>query len=149
MNKSTKVTALHNQAMEIAEEGYFAQRKGDKETASKHFKAAFELEKNAAMLLIDNFEIEPTRSILFKGAAQLAFNFGDYRVMEKMIGFALTGNPDKVTTLELKQLLNEAEAENASSTFLSINRYRNLSKDLQKEVDDFVEFLVDKYAKTV
>jgi hypothetical protein len=73
MNKPQKVTDLHNQAMEIAEEGYFARSEGDKATADKHFKAAYELEKAAAMLLIDDFEIEPTRSILFKGAAQLAF----------------------------------------------------------------------------
>ncbi len=34
MNKPQKVTDLHNQAMEIAEEGYFAQRKGDKVAAN-------------------------------------------------------------------------------------------------------------------
>ena len=43
MNKPKKVTDLHNQAMEIAEEGYFAQREGDKVAANKHFKAAFDL----------------------------------------------------------------------------------------------------------
>ncbi|MFK7951098.1 MAG: hypothetical protein AB8G11_26190 [Saprospiraceae bacterium] len=148
MNKSQKVTNLHNQAMEIAEEGYFTQREGDKTTADKHFKTAYELEKSAAMLLIDDFDIEPTRSILFKGAAQLAFNFGDYRAMEQMIGFALTGNPDKATTLALKQLLNEAELETENDSFSSIVRYKTLSKDLRKEVDDFVEFLFKKYAKT-
>jgi hypothetical protein len=148
MNKPKKVTDLHNQAMEIAEEGYFAQREGDKVAANKHFKAAFELEKKAAMLLIEDFEIEPSRSILFKGAAQLAFNFGDYRAMEQMIGFALTGNPDKATTLALKQLLNEAELETEVDSFSGIVRYKTLSKDLRKEVDDFVEFLFKKYAKT-
>ncbi len=34
MNKPQKVTDLHNQAMEIAEEGYFAQREGDKVAAN-------------------------------------------------------------------------------------------------------------------
>jgi hypothetical protein len=35
----------------------------------KHFKAAFELEKEVAILMIDDYEIESTRSILFRGAA--------------------------------------------------------------------------------
>lgn len=52
-----------------------------------------------------------TLTILFKSAAQLAFNFGDYQAMKQMIGFALTGNSDKVTTRELKQLLNETEID--------------------------------------
>lgn len=34
MNKSKKVTDLHNQAMKIAEKGYFAQREGDKVAAN-------------------------------------------------------------------------------------------------------------------
>jgi hypothetical protein len=135
--------------MEIAEEGCFTQREGDKAAADKHFKAAYELEKAAAMLLIDDFEIEPTRSILFKGAAQLAFNFGDCREMEKMIGFALLGNPDKQTAADLRQLLIDTDLkalENRLSK--SMIKYKTLSNDLQKEVDDFVEFLSQKYAKT-
>lgn len=65
-----------------------------------------------------------------------------------MIGFALSGNPDKATTLALKQLLNEAELETEVDSFSGIVRYKTLSKDLRKEVDDFVEFLFKKYAKT-
>jgi hypothetical protein len=149
MNKSEQITNLHNQAMEIAEEAYFVQRKGEKEVADRHFKAAFELEKQAAILMIDDYEIEPTRSILFKGAAQLAFNFNDFRAMEKMIGFALSGNPDEKTAFELRQLLIDAELEMIENNISkSMIKYKTLSNDLQKEVDDFVEFLSQKYAKT-
>lgn len=148
MSKSEQVTNLHNQAMNIAEDAYFEQRKGNQKAANEHFQTAFKLEKKAAMLLISDYDIEPTRSILFKGAAQLAFNYGDFREMEKMIGFALTGNPDKRTTLELKQMLNEAELETLEENTSSIVRYKTLSKDLRKEVDDFVEFLFKKYAKS-
>lgn len=149
MNRSEQVTQFHNQAMDIVETAYFAQRKGDNVIANQQFKAAYELEKQAAMLLIEAYDIEPTRSILFKGAAQLAFNFGDLRAMEQMIGFALTGNPNPQIAYELRQLLLESELETSNiSISKGIFKYKTLSSELQKEVDDFVDFLVQKYGKT-
>lgn len=149
MTKSQQVTKLHNQSMEFAELGYFAQRKKDTSKANDYFKQAFELERQAAMLMINDYDIEPTRSILFKGAAQLAFNFSAFREMERMIGFALSGNPDEETASELRQLFVDAELEmSENSISKSIIKYKTLSNDLQKEVDDFVDFLIQKYAKT-
>lgn len=120
MNKPEKITNLHNQAMEIAEEAYFVQRKGEKEVADKHFRAAFELEKEAALLLLSDYDIEPTRSVLFKGAAQLAFNFGDFRAMEKIIDFALSGNPNEAIASELRQLLVDTELEISKNTISKV-----------------------------
>lgn len=44
--------------MEIAEKAYFVQRKGKKEVANKHFKATLELEKEAALLLLSDYDID-------------------------------------------------------------------------------------------
>ena len=96
--------------MDLAEEVYIAQRKKDTKTAEKWAKKSFELEKKAAMLLVNDYNMEPTRSVLFKGAASLAINAKLYREAEQMIGFALSGNPPIEINEELKNLLLEINA---------------------------------------
>ncbi len=66
-----------------------------------------------------------------------------------MIGFALSGNPDKQISADLRQLLIDTDLETLENRVSkSMIKYKTLSNDLQKEVDDFVEFLSQKYAKT-
>ena len=60
------INKLHNDAMDLAENAFLAQKKGDKATFVKLSKAAFLLEKDAAMTLLSQSEAEPSRSILFK-----------------------------------------------------------------------------------
>ncbi|OAD22641.1 hypothetical protein THIOM_001545 [Candidatus Thiomargarita nelsonii] len=59
----------------------------------------------AAMLLLNDYEIEPTRSVLFRSAACLALDFDDYREAERMIAFGLSGNPPLEILEELRELL--------------------------------------------
>jgi len=150
MNKVSQVNKLHKEAMSLAEEVYIAQRKKDMETAEKWSKASFELEKKAAMLLVNDYEIEPTRSVLFKGAACLAINAKLYREAERMIGFALSGNPPVEISEELRNLLIEIhtrkEAISLEDQLLS-NQIYKLPKEMQKMVKDFIDFLIYKQSK--
>lgn len=150
MNKITQVNNLHEQAMNLAEEVYLAQRKKDTETAEKWAKKSFELEKKAAMLLVNDYDVEPTRSVLFKGAACLAFNAKLYREAEQMIGFALTGNPPVEIGEELRNLLLEIHTQKQTISLkdqLLVNELYKLPKELQKQVKDFIDFLVYKQSK--
>ncbi len=74
----SKINQLHDQAMDLAEKAFLAQQKGDKIGFVRLSKEAFLLEKAAAMLLKDKPEIEPSRSILFKSAAFLAYDAQEY-----------------------------------------------------------------------
>jgi len=154
MTKVQKINELHEQAMDIAEEVYLAQRKQDNEEARKYAKESFELEKAAAMLLVDDYDIEPTRSILFKGAACLAINAEMYRAAEQMIGFALTGNPPAEVAEELRSLLLEINSRNdmkqKSDVLISqilSSQINKLSEESQLLVKEFVEFLISKNSK--
>ncbi len=49
-------------------------------------------------------EAEPTRSVLFRSAAQLAFNYGEIREAEQLLSAALAGNPPGDILLELRTL---------------------------------------------
>ena len=75
MNKIKEVNELHDKAMALAEEAFLMEKVQQKrDEAVLMYQKAFELEKSAALLLVADYDVEPTRSVLFKGAASLAFN---------------------------------------------------------------------------
>jgi len=105
MKKSKHVNELHLKAMDIAELAFIAQRKGKLDQAKQLSKEAFTYERQAAMLLLNDYDIEPTRSVLFRSAACLALDFKDYREAERMVAFGLSGNPPPEILEELRELL--------------------------------------------
>lgn len=72
---NTQIDTLHSKAMDIADDAFIAKRKGNYEEARLLAKQAFEYESQAALLLLEKYEIEPTRSVLFRSAAY----FGIYK----------------------------------------------------------------------
>ncbi|HRI58590.1 MAG TPA: hypothetical protein PK228_02670 [Saprospiraceae bacterium] len=95
---------LHREAMSFASEAFSAQREGNFQQYLALSRQAFEKEKAAAWLLFDKFDAEPTRSVLFRSAAQLAFNCGLVRETEQLVAAALVGNPPAEIMRELRQL---------------------------------------------
>lgn len=150
MNKVEQVNQLHEQAMDMAEEMYFAQRKKDVGEIKKWAKSAFDLEQKAAILLVNEYDIEPTRSVLFKSAACLAINAEMYQAAEQMIGFALSGTPPKEIRTELKNLLLAIPATEETEIIkdeLLTNQIYQLPKDLRQLAKEFINFLVQKQTK--
>jgi hypothetical protein len=101
------VNELHTQAMDIAEEAFEYQRSGNQEAANSLFFKALELEQGAAFMLDARPENEPSRSILFRSAASLAYNVGDYETAEKLVAQGLTGYPPPEIADELRDLFDE------------------------------------------
>jgi tetratricopeptide (TPR) repeat protein len=143
MNKNKIITELHEKAMALAEEAFFLDRKKEIKEAKSLYHKAYEIEKSAALHLVMDFEIEPTRSVLFKSAATLALKGNLYREAEKMASFGLAGNPPEEVASELRMVLSNV----ASFQDKTINNFQELPSDLQKEVIDFIEFLLAKYNK--
>jgi len=104
MKKSDQVNALHDKAMEIAQAAFVARMQGELENVKPLSCQAYEYECEAAMLLLNDYEIEPTRSVLFKSAACLALDFENYREAERMIALGLLGNPPQEILEELRAL---------------------------------------------
>lgn len=100
----SNITDLHNLAMEEMDEAFFARRSGNAALADQHNRKAFELEKQAANLLKDNFEAEPSRSVLYRSAASFAYECGEFREAEQLISIALSGNPPEEIMEELRDL---------------------------------------------
>lgn len=89
--------------MSLLDDALQAGREGDSETEKRLFAKAFERERDAALKLKDD-ETEPSRSVLFRSAAALANDAKLYRESERMIAYALAGNPPPSVAGELRDL---------------------------------------------
>ena len=101
------VNDFHTKAMDIAEEAFSYQRRGAREEANSLFLEALQLEQQAANMLDTKRENEPSRSILFRSAASLAYNAGDFETAEKLVAQGLTGYPPPEIADELRDLFDE------------------------------------------
>lgn len=109
---NTTIDELHQKAMDLAEEAFYAKREEKWKLAQAKYKAAFEYEKAAAMLLVNEYSQEPTRSVLFRSAANLLLNIphpdiDNYREAERMVAFGLSGNPPEQIAEELREAWRE------------------------------------------
>lgn len=104
---SIVIDELHQKAMALADEAFYANGKGELETAQSKYLEAFEFEEAAAMLLVNEYSQEPTRSVLFRSAACLVLNLPfpsdeHFRQAERMVAFGLSGNPPEEIAEELR-----------------------------------------------
>ena len=97
------IISVHEQAMEWADKAQTARRERDEDAYVKYIENAFELEKKAA-LMIQSEESEPTRSVLHRSAASLAYKCKMYREAEWLVSRALSGNPPGEIMDELRRL---------------------------------------------
>jgi hypothetical protein len=136
----TQIEKLHNQAMDLAENAFLAQQKGDANAFVQLSKEAFLLEKAAAMLLQNQPESEPSRSILFKSAAFLAFDAQEFQECRNMITYTLLGKPDTIIKAEMNQLFDETtiilkETPSRLEEFKSKIARLHGGKEILREID--------------
>ena len=115
-----KSSELHEKAMNTAELAFIARKNGKVEEFKQFIEAAFLLEKEASMLLIDQKTLEPSRSVLFRSAASLALQCGRLHEAEALIDEAFDGNPPREIAKELVELIKEIQKQvfpNASRSF--------------------------------
>lgn len=106
------INELHQKAMELADEAFHAKGQQDLDQAQTKYLAAFEYERAAAMLLINEYDQEPTRSVLFRSAACLLLNLPfpsntHFRQSERMVAYGLSGNPPEDIAEELREAWRE------------------------------------------
>ena len=101
----TRTTQLHEEAMELADQGDRLRRRGDAEGAARAFGRALEAEREAAQLE----STEPSRSILFRSAAWLALEADQPREAERLAAEGLRSSEvsDRVAN-ELRAVMEVA-----------------------------------------
>lgn len=110
-NTAFNTKEVHFKAMALAQEAHLAAINGKKKETLSLYEQAFDLEKQAALSLLDKEEIEPTRSVLFRSAAALAKKCHKYRDAEKMIALGLAGNPPDDIATELRLLFDDIKKQ--------------------------------------
>lgn len=101
---------LHKQAMELSDDAFFAERdKVSEDLVKKMYLDAFDKEKQAALMLKDEHELEPSRGILFRSAAELALSAGRNKDAKEMAEEGLRGKKlyEEIRE-ELKDVLKRA-----------------------------------------
>jgi hypothetical protein len=93
---------LHQQAMQLAEQAFLARRRDELATARSFAFSAYLLEKQVA----EQSQTEPTRSVLYRSAATLALDCGEYREAERLVAAALAGTPPEAIANELREVLD-------------------------------------------
>ena len=101
------IDTLHREAMELVDQAVLARQQGDAAAVIALSKAAFTKERAAADLVADQFNFEPTRSVLHRSSAALAIECHELREAERLIGRALSGDPPDDIANELRDLLLE------------------------------------------
>ena len=105
MSNVSEINALHAQAMDAAGRAFYADVHGEYQSAETLFREAFELERRAALALLEDTNAEPTRSVLLRSAASLAVDCHDFREAERLVAIGLAGNPPTPISDELRDLL--------------------------------------------
>lgn len=91
--------------MALAEEAEFARLDGDFVQYEALVREAYELEASAAWSIKDDLSFEPTRSVIFRSAANLALEAKLHREAERLVSAALSGFPPADIADELRDCL--------------------------------------------
>lgn len=108
MKQTQHIEALHRRAMELAHE---AEATSDTELSQRLFRAAFEQEREAAEILADRQDLEPSRSVLLRSAASLALDCHDFAEAERLLEKGLAGRPPADLAEEMRSLRRSIPAD--------------------------------------
>ena len=99
---------LHDQAMALYSEALIAQQGGDMGSYLNLCQQALDFERDAALMLKDRYDAEPTRSVLFRSAASLALKCGQHALARQLATQGLSGNPPQHIRAELQEVLDQS-----------------------------------------
>ncbi len=85
------------------------------------------------MLLINSYETEPSRSVLFRSAACLLLNLpkpnlSDYREAERMIAFGLSAYPPAEIAVELREVFEEVREKWGKNLIILVRNVVNIRR---------------------
>jgi hypothetical protein len=101
----------HREAMRLARKGDQQRGLGNLIVAKQLYLDALSLEKQAAMTFLEETGNEPTRSVIFRSAASLAYLAQEYREAEKLIAIAIAGDTPPLILEQLRDLLESVNFE--------------------------------------
>jgi hypothetical protein len=120
----------HNAAVAAAKLAKRALLQNDRRTFIELSNKALELAKIAAYELMDSHDSEPTRSVLFRTSAFIAFQMGNYHETLELVDQALTGRPYEEISEELQSLRTKAQ--------IAVKRRRTRARAIEYTYQEFL-----------
>jgi hypothetical protein len=121
------IKKLHREAMNLLDYSELARIKGMPDEARDLLWEAYQNEYEAAQMMRERTDAEPTRSLLFRGAASLAMRTNFWREAEKLICMGLSGDAPNEIVEDLRDLLDEV----AYRRHLSLRGYKLSTSEFQ------------------
>lgn len=107
----TTVRELHDKAMRLSQLALVARATGDTKRAEDLAREALHYETAASSLVPDDKASEPTRSILLRSAASLAYQCKEFQLAQQLIDKGLAGHPPPRIAQELQTLVEQIQNE--------------------------------------
>lgn len=104
----TRPSEMHEEAMNILSEALFLKDKGQNEAFLKLARLALDLEEEVGAELFEKLDKEPTRSIIFRSAAEIALLVNEPERAMHLAAKGLAGYPPKSIKEELRQAFEKA-----------------------------------------
>jgi 6-pyruvoyl-tetrahydropterin synthase len=133
------VKKIHREAISLLDDALLLKRNGDYEGYRTKIFTAFEKEREAAKLLEDKFDIEPTRSVLFRSAASLAFYYCDMsHEALKLLFLGFSGNPPSFVKCEMLEIIEDIVEQKNEEILNLQNKLKEKERQLlrQKILDE-------------
>ncbi len=145
----SSVRELHNQAMSLAHQALVAHETGDKARAESLAREASRYETEAANLVPNERASEPTRSILYRSAASLAYQARDFKASQELIEHGLAGFPPPDVEQELLNLRKQVNFEYHLQTHGVLIEEEELDLALQGNAVGLGTIVYDEFIKRI
>lgn len=104
------VASVHGRAMAAADRAMLARLRRERVQELAALREAFELEREAGVMADRLGVAEPSRSVLLRSAAALAYDIGELDEAERLAYVAMAGSPPEFVKQELRELLQNVGA---------------------------------------
>lgn len=94
----------HREAMEFVDAAFLARRSGDLQREREYNLQALDKERQAANAIRDCYDLEPSRSVLYRSAAALAFCCDELEEAKSLVACGLAG---QAVPIEIEQELQD------------------------------------------
>lgn len=133
---------LHRKAIDLAKQAKLELEAGRQDKYQDLILDAYKFEKQAAESLKNNVDSEPTRSVLYRSAANLAFKCERYYEATELITEALSGKPFEEIKQELLELLKEIIGIRTNvpikrNDFLDILREKSITLKMEEKTEKY------------
>lgn len=148
-NNTTQINLAneyHLKAMNYAQIAYSNEMLGDKNSALELYEKAYELEKEAALALINVLEFEPSRSILFRSAAALAKKCGQFSDAIQLAQLGLNNNPSSPLLEELNDIIDSL-SKTTQIYSQNINEFKLAARTTNVITEDEIEEIKKRFNK--